>query len=191
LAAAGYEFDIHASGISETTDDWLNVRENTLRNAVVKALATARVRPSDVVLAADTLVDLDGEPIGKPRDRDGATAILRRLSGRTHVVTSTVVICQHGRKRFRCISENSRVRFKQLSDAAIREYLSKINPLDKAGAYAAQGHGKSIIAELNGSYTNVVGLPMEQTNVLLAQFGISPRKRQRIAAASRSAISER
>ena len=71
--------------------------------------------------------------------------------------------------------EISRVWFRRLSDAAIRAYLDKVNPLDKAGAYAAQGHGAEIVEKIEGSYTNVVGLPMEKTTAALAGFGIKPK----------------
>jgi septum formation protein len=79
-----------------------------------------------------------------------------------------------GRARSTVFHEISQVRFKRLSHAAIQDYLSKVNPLDKAGAYAAQGHGGEIIAAIEGSYTNVVGLPLERTLATLAEFGIRP-----------------
>jgi septum formation protein len=133
------------------------------------------MRPDRVVLAADTLIALEGEVIGKPMDFSEAAQILRRLSGRTHEVCSAVFICHFGTGRSATIDEISHVRFRRLSTNKIDNYLAKVDPLDKAGAYAAQGCGAEIIARIDGSYTNVVGLPMEKTIVALAEFGIQPK----------------
>jgi len=175
LAEAGYNFKSIAPRIGERPIGGLTVRELALRNAIRKALAGARAHLDAVVLAADTLVALDHRIIGKPTNLDHAFAILRTLSGQTHVVCSGVPICHLRSGQCRAFHETSCVRFKKLSDQRIRDYFSKINPLDKAGAYAAQGHGTEIIARIRGSYTNVVGLPMEKTTAALAGFGIRPR----------------
>jgi septum formation protein len=174
LGEAGYRFEVEPPDVVEISTSALTLREHTLCNATRKGLAVARCHPDVVVLAADTLVALDGEPIGKPADFGDAIAILRRLSGRTHVVDSAVVVCHLARGRFLAFNETSRVTFRRLSKSAIRDYLSKIDPLDKAGAYAAQGHGTEVIERIDGSYTNVVGLPMEKTVAVLADFGIKP-----------------
>jgi septum formation protein len=176
LAEAGYDFESIAPRIGECSIGGLTVRELALRNAIRKALAVARTQPDAVVLAADTLVALDHRIIGKPTNLDHAFAILRTLSGQTHVVCSGVVICHLRSGQFRTFHEISYVRFKKLSDQRIRDYFSKINPLDKAGAYAAQGSGAEIIQKIEGSYTNVVGLPMEETIRVLRRFGIASRK---------------
>jgi septum formation protein len=175
LAEAGYQFESISPRIGERSIGGLTVRELALRNAIRKALAVARAHLDAVVLAADTLVALDHRIIGKPTNLDHAFAILRALSGQTHVVCSGVVICHLRSGQLRAFHEISYVRFKKLSDHRIRDYFSKINPLDKAGAYAAQGHGREIIARIRGSYTNVVGLPMEKTTIALSRFGVRPR----------------
>jgi septum formation protein len=175
LAEAGYQFESISPRIGERSIGGLTVRELALRNAIRKALAVARAHLDAVVLAADTLVALDHRIIGKPTNLDHAFAILRALSGQTHVVCSGVVICHLRSGQFRTFHETSYVHFKKLSDQRIRDYFSKINPLDKAGAYAAQGHGREIIARIRGSYTNVVGLPMEKTTIALSRFGVRPR----------------
>ncbi len=144
-------------------------------NAIRKGVPLAREYPNEVVLAADTLVALDDEIIGKPADFEEAAQILRRLSGRTHEVCSAVFICHFAAGRSASFHEFSRVRFHRLSRATIDNYLAKVDPLDKAGAYAAQGSGAEIIAKIDGSYTNVVGLPMEKTADALAKFDIRPR----------------
>ena len=115
------------------------------------------------------------EPINSSTSVDEAAAILRRLSGRAHQVCSAAFICHLTSARSTSFYEISRVWFRRLSDSAIRAYLDKVNPLDKAGAYAAQGHGAEIVEKIEGSYTNVVGLPMEKTTAALAEFGIEPK----------------
>jgi septum formation protein len=131
------------------------------------------------VLAADTVVVRGAEVIGKPTDLKDARKILTRLSGRTHEVYTSVFIAR-GNPKSRgervVFTEMSHVTFHRLSAAAITEYFSKINPLDKAGAYAAQGHGREIIERIDGSYTNVVGLPMEKTIAALRAFGIEAQR---------------
>jgi septum formation protein len=175
LTTAGFEFEIISPEVDERFDVDLTLRELTILNAVRKGMSVARSHPDKIVLAADTLVVSGGEIIGKPRDRDHAANILRRLGGRTHEVCSAVFICHLAAARSTVFHVISRVRFRRLTDAKIDNYFSKVNPLDKAGAYAAQGRGAEIIEKIDGSYTNVVGLPMEQTGDALAQFGIRPR----------------
>jgi septum formation protein len=174
LSAAGFEFDTAAPQVDERNDINLSLREITALNAVRKGFAVARLYTQKIVLSADTLVALDHKIIGKPHDRDHAADILRRLSGRVHEVCSSVFILHLARARSTMFYEISRVRFRRLDDRAIGEYLMKVNPLDKAGAYAAQGHGAEIISRIEGSHTNVVGLPMEKTIAALAKFGIKP-----------------
>jgi septum formation protein len=175
LEEAGYVFEVIAPAVSELSVASLTIRELTICNATRKALAIARALPEAVVLGADTLVALDGDVIGKPADLAQAEEILRRLSGRSHEVRTAVFICRLARRQAHSFQEVSRVHFRELDRSAISKYLAKIDPLDKAGAYAAQGHGTEIIARIEGSYSNVVGLPMEQTARVLRRFGITPR----------------
>jgi septum formation protein len=175
LRAGGFEFETISPGVAERFDVDLTLRELTALNAVRKGMPAARAHADEVVLAADTLVALGGKIIGKPFDLDHAAKILRRLSGRTHEVCSAVFICHLAARRSTSFQEISRVRFHRLTGAKIDNYLTKVNPLDKAGAYAAQGSGAEIIEEIEGSFTNVVGLPMEKTVAALAQFSIRPK----------------
>jgi nucleoside triphosphate pyrophosphatase len=175
LSEAGFEFESIAPRVAEKFDLDLTLRELTMWNAIRKGVPVARAYPDKIVLAADTLIALDDEIIGKPADFEQAVQILRRLSGRTHEVCSAVFICHFAAARPAILHEVSRVRFRRLTEATIENYVSKVDPLDKAGAYAAQGSGAEIIAKIDGSYTNVVGLPMEKTVAALAKFGIQPR----------------
>jgi len=172
LAEAGYEFEVIAPAVSETASTHLSLRELTIVNATRKGLAVSRLHPRRIVLAADTLVALEGEVIGKPRDLIHARVILRRLSGRMHDVCTGVCIADAQRKI--SFAEISRVRFHKLNESDIANYFRVVNPIDKAGAYAAQAAGRSIIASVEGSFTNVIGLPMERTTEVLAQFGLQP-----------------
>jgi septum formation protein len=172
LSAAGFKFEVLPPSVSEISSPGLTLRELTLCNATRKGMAAAIQSPGAVILAADTLVALQGSVIGKPADLEEAAATLRRLSGRAHEVCSAVFI----REGFRtcAFTEISIVHFRRLNERAISDYLAKVNPLDKAGAYAAQGDGADIIDRVEGSFTNVVGLPMEKTLRALRDFGIEP-----------------
>jgi septum formation protein len=177
LAAAGFKFAIVEPRIAEKSVVDLSARELTTLNAIRKGISVARVYACKIILAADTVVVLGHEIIGKPSNYDAAVKMLRRLNGRTHEVCSAVFICDPARRRSMSFYEISRVHFRRLSEPEVRAYLDKVNPLDKAGAYAAQRAGGEIIRKIEGSYTNVVGLPMEKTIARLAEFGISPSAR--------------
>ena len=172
LAEAGYEFEVIVPAVSEVASAHLSLREVTIANATRKGLAVSRVHPTRVVLAADTLVALEGKVIGKPRDLRHARVILRQLSGRTHdVCTGVCIVAPQTKIGF---AEISQVRFRKLNESDIANYFRVVNPIDKAGAYAAQAAGRSVIASVEGSFTNVIGLPMERTTEVLAQFGLRP-----------------
>ena len=176
LAEGGFEFETVSPRVAELFDVALTLRELTLWNAIRKGMSVAQTHPDAVVLAADTLVALADEIIGKPVDLNEAAQILRRLSGQTHEVCSAVLIYHQTSGRSVVLHDISRVRFRRLSSEKIMNYLAKVDPLDKAGAYAAQGSGAEFIAKIEGSFTNVVGLPMEKTIDALSRFGIAPRK---------------
>jgi septum formation protein len=176
LERAGIEFEVSAPRVDERATPELTIRELTVWNATRKALAVARLRPAAIVLGADTLVALAGEVLGKPADLGEARRFLRRLSGREHEVCTGVFVCAEGGKRRRSFHVFTHVQFRTLNEPEIDSYLAKVNPLDKAGGYAAQGHGAEIIAAIHGSYTNVVGLPMDETLAALAEFGIEPNR---------------
>jgi len=159
------------SEIEETLEDGpapVAVARLALRKA--RAVA-ARVREA-VVLAADTVVILDGAALGKPADAREARAMLRRLRGREHEVITGVAVLDSRTGREASTSVVSRVRMAAYSDATLEAYVATGAPLDKAGAYAIQDLGGALVERLAGSYTNVVGLPVEETRWLLAEFGV-------------------
>ena len=173
LAAGGIPaVVVPAHEIVECHDAGLSPAELTCLNARAKAEWVARTHPEALVLGADTLVFLEGEPLGKPADHAEARAMLRRLAGRTHDVVTGVCLCAQGGAETVEFHDLTRVTFHSLDEAAIDAYLAKINPFDKAGAYAAQEHGDAVIARVEGSWTNVIGLPMEKTLAHLKRWNI-------------------
>lgn len=170
LREAGCSFDIVAPEVEEAHDESLTCEELTIENAKRKALAVARLRPDAIVIGADTLVYLDNIPIAKPADMEEAAAMLRRLSGRTHEVCTGVALVARGGADVRTFHVVSDVSFKPLTAAIIREYHSRIEPLDKAGAYAVQDESAMIIDRVDGSWSNVKGLPMERLLAELRSF---------------------
>lgn len=142
------------------------------RLATEKALAVARTltdRPGRLVLAADTIVVIDEEALGKPDDAAHAVALLRRLEGRSHRVITAVALARAGGGAPRVVSVESEVQMRAIDDAEIRAYVATGEPLDKAGAYAAQGEGRRFIDRILGSETNVIGLPLDETLALLRE----------------------
>jgi len=150
--------------------DFLTVAETTLLNAKIKAAKLALAEPNALVLAADTLVALEGRIFGKPRDMDEAFSMLSELNGRAHEVYSGVWLAHRASGRSRGFTALSRVRFRKMKGSEIREYIGRVNPLDKAGAYAAQENEMDLIQSIEGSFTNVVGLPMEMVEKALEEF---------------------
>ena len=156
------EFKVIPSDATEIFDEQLSPRELCQLNAHRKARAIAKKNPDSLVLGADTLVFFWREIFGKPRDLDEAKQMLAKLQGRTHQVVTGVCLMQLRTHRERIFAVSTDVTFRPLTDGQISGYLSKMNPLDKAGAYAIQEHGDKIVAEISGSYSNVVGLPVEK-----------------------------
>lgn len=139
------------------------------RLARMKATKAARFQRAAVVLAADTIVVIDDEVLGKPIDRDDARRMLRLLSGREHVVLTGFCILAPGGERAEDVV-STRVRFRPLGDADIEPYLDSGEAYDKAGGYAIQGGAGSFIESIDGSYSNVVGLPKDEVAAALSRF---------------------
>lgn len=172
LREAGYEFRVVTAPVSEGEEAHAGIDALVMENARLKCLAVAQDCPEAIVIGSDTLVALDEQPLGKPRDLDHAFQMLESLAGKTHVVATGVCLAASGLGRKTCFAVRTLVSFRPLSANQIRGYLDLIDPLDKAGAYAAQEHGDLIIESLQGSWTNVVGLPMERLREELKTFGI-------------------
>jgi septum formation protein len=156
------KFRIIPSDATEVVHEHLTPLEICQLNAHRKARAVAKRIPDALVIGADTLVFLDNKILSKPRNRAAARRMLARLQGRTHQVVTGVSLIQLRTHRERVFAISTDVLFHPLDAGQIRDYLSRINPLDKAGAYAIQESGEKIISEISGSYSNVVGLPVER-----------------------------
>lgn len=162
LRELGIEFQVLRSDATELHNEQLTAREISQLNAHRKARAVAKKNPDKLVLAADTLVYLDHKLFGKPADLAEARRMLERLQGRTHQVVTGVCLLYLRGHREKLFAETTNVTFRDLTPEHIHRYLSSIDPLDKAGAYAIQEGGESIVREISGSYSNVVGLPLER-----------------------------
>jgi len=170
LREHGYEFRVVPAEVLEIAPAHLTAGEVTLCNARAKACAVGAAHPDEVVLGVDTVVVFEGEIFGKPSDPNAAFAMAKRLNGQAHEVYSGVWLRHAARNRERGFVEITRVHFHRLSDAQLRAYLARIGPLDKAGGYAAQDDRGEFIARVEGSFTNVVGLPMEALAKALKEF---------------------
>jgi septum formation protein len=172
LAQIGVPHRIVPADIDERRHAAESVEECVRRLAEQKAQQVlARLRdPAPPVLGADTAVVIDGEMLGKPRDREHALAMLARLSAREHAVISAVALAHHGRVSTRL--SHSRVRFRTLSAAQCASYWDSGEPRDKAGAYAIQGLGAVFVQSLQGSYSGVMGLPLFETAALLTAAAV-------------------
>ena len=145
-------------------------RELVMENARRKAAAVAAPHPGRLVLGADTIVYLQGRVLGKPRDEQEAERMLSMLSGEWHTVYTGVCVMRDGYADVQ--AEESRVLFSALDAETIRRYVRTGEPRDKAGAYALQGRGGMFVEKIDGSYSNVIGLPMALTRKMLAAAGL-------------------
>ena len=166
------EFSTCAAGEEPEDANGMKPESFALRAARHKASVVSGRYPDDWVLAADTVVDLDGSLLGKPKDRADAESMLRRLSGRTHRVVTAVQLLAPGSERFAHLVSVSHVTFHRLDDRWVRWYAGTEEPLDKAGAYGIQGRGGALVKSVRGSYTNVVGLPLGETLAMLERAGL-------------------
>jgi nucleoside triphosphate pyrophosphatase len=180
LTAAGIPFEIRPAHIDEAVRSAEDARTYASRVAFEKALAVASLIPGQPVLAADTVVVIDGQILGKPVDADDARRMLRLLSGRTHEVMTAVALiagnngdgtAKSGSVSYTAV-EVTAVEFVLLSKAEIDWYVATGEPSDKAGAYAIQGLASRYVTRIEGSYSNVVGLPVGLVYAMCTQAGI-------------------
>lgn len=171
LEQAGLRFEVVPSGIDESGFALMSPAALVRRLAAAKADNVAAAHPDAWVIGADTIVLIDGTVLGKPDGRGDARAMLRRLSGRTHQVYTGYSICRRRRKWSFTDAVVTDVTFKTLSDDEIQWYTHTSEPFDKAGAYAIQGLGTFLVRRINGSYTNVVGLPVCEVIEALIEAG--------------------
>jgi septum formation protein len=173
LEEAGFRFDVEAPDVAEAPLPDEDPDACARRLALEKLEAVAPRAPADCcLLAADTVVALDGDSIGKPRDTEEAVEMLLRLSGRTHRVFTGFAVGARG-QRVHLGLEESRVRMRRFDREEARVYAETGEPLDKAGGYALQGVGGGLVEEIEGSRSNVIGLPLEAVVPVLDAFGVA------------------
>lgn len=194
LGRLGAAFVVRPAGVDETPQPGEAAADLVRRLAVAKAEAglAAATEPEVVVLAADTVVAVDGEMLAKPADGTDATRMLRSLSGRTHVVLTGMAVAHRSIPPDEPVAseaalaptvglavevETTDVTFRELSDADIARYVATGEPLDKAGAYAIQGAGAAFVFALRGSRDNVIGLDLDTTRRLLTEAGVELLRR--------------
>jgi septum formation protein len=146
--------------------------ERLAREKAEAVVAQIGRTPRRVVLGSDTIVVIGEEILGKPRDPEHALALLRKLSGRTHLVMTGIAVVESDTGRARSRVVESRVTLRKADEAELRDYVATGESLDKAGAYALQGAGRRFIAGVEGSETNVIGLPLEETLAMLQEAGV-------------------
>ncbi|HNQ87278.1 MAG TPA: Maf family protein [Verrucomicrobiota bacterium] len=176
LRELGVRFTVvRAVRVPEVHSEHLTARELSLVNARRKARAVAARFPGHLVIGADTLVSLGTRLFGKPGSLREARRMLETLSGRTHLVVTGVCLMRLRPYRCRQFAAVTAVSFRKLNRAAINDYLAAVNPLDKAGAYAIQEHGTQLVRSLAGSYSNVIGLPLDPLWRVLAAWNAPGR----------------
>jgi len=172
LSDLSLHFTVLPADIDETPLPGESPAAFALRMAEEKAAVVARLHPASWVLAADTVVTIDGEIIGKPADAVHAVEILRQLRDRTHqVITGLALRCVQESCIVSC-AETTQVTFADFPDAVLTAYVRTGEPLDKAGAYGIQAGGAFLVKELRGSCSNVIGLPLDRCLALLLRHGI-------------------
>ena len=170
LAKMGYTFETCSPDVDEHVEGL--ARDIVMTLARRKALAAAERYDRGVIIASDTLVSLDGAPLGKPEDAADAHRMLRALSGREHEVFTGVCLIDAQTGRLQVREVRTGVTFRALTDAEIDDYIATGEPMDKAGAYAIQGGAAPFVAALDGEFENVVGFPVIEVKSMLAEFGM-------------------
>lgn len=173
MATLGVDFAVFSPDIDETPLEHEPPADLVRRLSQLKAGAAAGARAGSVVVAADTVVVLDGEILGKPRDREDAFRMLKKLSGRTHEVITGFTVQEGARRVTECV--RTEVTFAALDDELIRAYVACGESDDKSGSYAVQGLAAMFVLSVNGSVSSVVGLPICQVRQILERFGIRAR----------------
>ncbi|MCE9581148.1 MAG: Maf family protein [Planctomycetes bacterium] len=171
LRGLGVEFEVVPSEVDEVEGGRLAPSEVALTNAARKAMRLAESHADALILGADTVVALGGRLFGKPADNRVAAEMLSALSGKTHEVITGVCLLRRSAGDIELFAETTLVTFRPLTPAAIAGYLAKVPVLDKAGAYAIQERGDELVREIAGSFTNVVGLPVERVREALSVRG--------------------
>lgn len=170
LRQLNLDFQVIPSAADELHNEQLTAAELSQLNAYRKARAISKKHPDALVIGMDTIVALGSKLFGKPKDLIEAQRMIEELQGQTHEVVTGVCLIHLRGHRQKVFADRTSVTFRSLTADEISHYHSKINPLDKAGAYAIQEHGDDLVRHIEGSFSNVVGLPLEKLSEELAVF---------------------
>jgi septum formation protein len=173
LALVGIPHTVRPADIDETYEPGEAPRAHAERLAREKAAVVAAGEPDAIVIGSDTIVVVDGDVLGKPRDEAHAAAMLSRLAGRSHTVMTAVAVRWRGAER--SAVEEVGVTFHPLTAEDVRAYIATGEPMDKAGAYGIQGYGATIVARVDGDYFAVMGLPLQRLVRLMGDLGVRYR----------------
>lgn len=171
LKELGLKFDVIPSQADEIAPSHLSPHEICQVNAHRKARPAAQANPDALVIAADTIVCLGKRLFGKPRNETEARRMLQALAGKTHQAITGVCLIELAARREKLFAVSTSVTFRPLTAAQIRDYVRNVHTLDKAGAYAIQERGDMIVDKIDGSHSNVVGLPLERLREELRHWG--------------------
>ncbi|HUN28934.1 MAG TPA: nucleoside triphosphate pyrophosphatase [Alphaproteobacteria bacterium] len=173
LRSLGLDVRVEPSGYAEPDDPTATPRTLAIRHAAAKAREVQARFPGELVVAADTVVDVDGKALGKPRDPAQAAAMLRTLSGREHVVHTAVALALPNSNELFEECSSTQVRFYPLGDDEIDEYVASGEPMDKAGAYGIQGRAASLVESIDGDFYTVMGFPLARFVRSLRRLGFA------------------
>ncbi|MFN8576233.1 MAG: Maf family protein [Candidatus Sericytochromatia bacterium] len=176
LELINLSFTIQSSNIDEIIDETLSLEKKIEKLSYQKAYdISLKNKGNNLIIGADTIVELNNEILGKPKDKNDASRMLNLLSGKEHNVITAITLIDTSNDKFISTHEKTKVKFIELNQDKINKYIDSGEPMDKAGAYAIQGLGVMFVKSISGCYTNVVGLPIPLlTNILEKEFNIKP-----------------
>ena len=178
LRQVGLDFDVVPSEVKEDFVDGESPQDHAMRLAEIKARKVGKTNPNRWVIGADTVVSIDATILGKPRTDREAYGMLSMLSGKDHLVVTGVSVCRGAKGGGKTIAVETSVRIKALNPTEINWYIGTGEPFDKAGGYAIQGMGAFMVQRIEGSYTNVVGLPLCELLEVLDHLGAGDLSRR-------------
>lgn len=173
LAALGFDFEVLSPRFDERSDPALSPAAEALEFAKAKARSLKADCPDALLIGSDTLIEFEGQKLGKPKDAVDARAMLQRLAGKAHLIHTAVALVDAADGKEEAVLRQVKIRMRPASLSEIEAYVATGEPLDKAGAYAIQGKGRELIAEVDGDYEAAVGLPTKDLVALLKKFGVA------------------
>ena len=174
LEMTNLKFKVITSDVEEIISENENPKQVTMRLAFEKAMSIAKENEKSIIIGADTVVVIDNEILGKPKDENEAFQMLKKLSNNTHEVITGISVIDISQNKKYIDNVVSKVTFKSLSEQDICDYINTKESIDKAGAYGIQGYGSMLVKKIDGDYLNIVGLPLSKlSEILKSNFNIN------------------